>query len=155
MKGGVGGVKLTPLPLPGKITCAYVANVSVCQKLVWMKNSRIRLKFKGSSLKQEDEAAFTPKNVVTFLIVYELDTWSRDLATDFTLKNYLFGYSKLIKNSDTDKYNYNGYRIGFDCRSKFPLPVSSMGKNPIIFGADMCSSVHIDIKNKDILILSE
>ena len=31
----------------------------------------------------------------------------------------------------------------------------SMGKNAIIFGADMSSSVHIDNKNKDILVLGE
>ena len=31
----------------------------------------------------------------------------------------------------------------------------SLGKNVIIFGADMSSSVHIDNKNKDILILGE
>ena len=30
-----------------------------------------------------------------------------------------------------------------------------MGKNVIIFGADMSSSVHIDNKGKDILILGE
>ena len=30
-----------------------------------------------------------------------------------------------------------------------------MGKNFIIFGADMSSSVHFDNKNKDILILGE
>ena len=30
-----------------------------------------------------------------------------------------------------------------------------MGKNVIIFGADMSSSVYIDNKNKDILILGE
>ena len=30
-----------------------------------------------------------------------------------------------------------------------------MGKNVIIFGTDMGSSVHIDNKNKDILILGE
>ena len=31
----------------------------------------------------------------------------------------------------------------------------SMGKNVISFGADMSSSLHIDNKNKDILILGE
>ena len=31
----------------------------------------------------------------------------------------------------------------------------SMGKNVIIFGVDMSSSVHIDNKNKDILVLGE
>ena len=30
-----------------------------------------------------------------------------------------------------------------------------MGRNVIIFGTDMSSSVHIDNKNKDILILGE
>ena len=30
-----------------------------------------------------------------------------------------------------------------------------MGKNVIIFGADMSSSVHVDNKGKDILILGE
>ena len=30
-----------------------------------------------------------------------------------------------------------------------------MGRNIIIFGADMSSSVHFDNKNKDILILGE
>ena len=27
-----------------KFMCAYVADVSVCQKLIWMNNSKIRLK---------------------------------------------------------------------------------------------------------------
>ena len=29
--------------------CVYVANVSACPKLMWMNNTAIRLKFKGSS----------------------------------------------------------------------------------------------------------
>ena len=53
----------------------YVANVSVCSKLIWIHNSRIRLKFKGSCLKQEDAAPFTPSNVADLFIVYELDRW--------------------------------------------------------------------------------
>ena len=44
-----------------KFTCAYIANISVCPKLIWMNNSKIRLTFKGSCLKQEDKAAYTPK----------------------------------------------------------------------------------------------
>ena len=45
--------------------------------------------------------------------------------------------------------------IGFDSRSEFLLPDWTMGKNVIIFGADMNSSVHVDNKEKDILILGE
>ena len=42
--------------------------------------------------------------------------------------------------------------MGFDSRSEFSFTDGSMGKNAIIFGADMSSSVHIDKKNKDTLI---
>ena len=35
-----------------------------------------------------------------FFIAYELDTWSRDLNSDFTLKHCLFGGVKLAKNAD-------------------------------------------------------
>ena len=73
-----------------KLTHTYMANVSVCLKLIWMSNSKVRLTFKGNCLKQEDKAAYTPKNVVNLFTVNELETWSRDLSTGFTLKDYLF-----------------------------------------------------------------
>ena len=65
-----------------------------------MNNSRLRLEFEGSFLKQEDKAAFTPNNVVNLFIVKELDTWSKDLKAEFTLKNCLFGNFKITKNAD-------------------------------------------------------
>ena len=85
-------------------------STSLSPKLAWY-NSRIKLKFKGSCLKQEDKAAFAVKNVVNLFIVYELDTWSQDLNTEFTLKSCLFGAVKLTKNADTDKYKYSSYSI--------------------------------------------
>ena len=81
--------------------------------LVWY-NYKIKLKFEGNCLKQEDKAAFTPKNVVNFFIVYELDAWPRDLNIDFNLGGSLFGGVKLTKNRDPDKYSYSGYGIGFE-----------------------------------------
>ena len=65
----------------------------------------------------------------------------------------MFGAIKLTKNADPDKYKYRGYIIGFYLRSEFSLPDGSMGKNVIIFRVDMSSSVDIDNKKKDILIL--
>ena len=47
------------------------------------------------------------------------------------------------------------YGIGFDSCSEFSLPDSTMGKNVITFRGDMSSSVHIDNKGKDILILGK
>ena len=60
---------------------------------------------------------------------------------------------KLAKNADPDKYVYSGCGIGFDGRSEFSLPDCTVGKNVIIFGADMSSSMHVDNKEKDVLIL--
>ena len=88
-------------------------------------------------------------------IVYELNTCSTELNTDFTLKDCLLGSVKLTENADPDKYKCRGYGIGLDLRSYFSLPDGSMGRNVIIFGADMSSSVHIDNKVKDILILCD
>ena len=67
----------------------------------------------------------------------------------------LISILKLTKNADPDKYKCSGYGIGFNSRSEFLFIDGSFGKNVIIFWADINSSVHIDNKNKDILILGE
>ena len=92
---------------------------------------------------------------VNLYICYTLDWSSRDLNTDLALGNCLFGSVKLTKNADPDKYKYNGYGIGFDSRSEFSFTDGSMGKNVIIFRADMSSSMHFDNRNQGILILGE
>ena len=58
-------------------------------------------------------------------------------------------------NADLDKNKYRSYGIGFDSRTEMLFTDGSMGKHAIIFGADMSSSVYIDNKNKDIIILAE
>ena len=55
--------------------------------------------FKGNFLKQ-DKATVTTPNVVNLIIVYDLDTWSRDLTKYFTLKDRLFGSVELTTNPD-------------------------------------------------------
>ena len=65
---------------------------------------------------------------------------------------------KLTNNAVLDKYKCSSFGIGFDSRSKFSFTNGSIGKNVIIFGADISSSVRIDNKNnknRDILILGE
>ena len=71
--------------------------------------------------------------VVDLYISYTLDQWSRDLNSDFTLGNCLFGSAKLAKNADLDKYKYSGYGIGFNSRSKFLLKGGIFRKNVVIF----------------------
>ena len=99
-----------------------------------------------------------PNKVIYLYITYTLGSQLRNLNTNFILSNFLFGSVKLTTNPNLDKYNYTKYTgcsIGFDSRSEFLFTDGSYGKNVIIFGADMSSSVHVDNKGKDILILGE
>ena len=86
-------------------------------------------------------------DALNLYICYELDRWSKDLDTDFTLANWLFGSVKLTKNADPDKYKYSGYNTGFDSRSGFYIQMQAWEKNVLIFRADTKSSAHIDNKN--------
>ena len=59
-------------------------------------------------------------SIVYYIIVYELEIWSLDINTDFTLKDCLIGTLKLNKNSNSlFLFSYSGYGIGFDSRLLF------------------------------------
>ena len=107
------------------------------------------VKFKGSCLIKQNKSTFNRK-LVNIYLVYDLDSSSNDF--DSTLQNCLFGAVKLTKSSDIDKYKYNGNGISYDSKGSF-LYSNSLGKNAIIFGADMTSSSHINNKTKNILVL--
>ena len=79
--------------------------------------------------------------------------WSGSRNNDPTLKN-CFGTVTLTRSTDTDKYKYSGYGIGFDRRSSFSFPSSRFGQNISIFEVDMSSSAHTDNK-KDIFVLGK
>ena len=80
----------------------YTTYRILCPKLKWNKY-KIRLRFEGRCLKQEDTTPITPNNIVNLFIVCELDSWASDLSTDFTLGGCLFGGVKLTKTADPDK----------------------------------------------------
>ena len=67
----------------------------------------------------------------------------------------MFGAIRLTKNADIEKYGNSGYGIGFDRIGSFSFPGGGFAINVIIFGVDMSSSVHVDNKKKDILILGK
>ena len=113
--------------------------------------TKTRVEFIGSCLKHSSPI-LTHKKVVTIYIVYELAASSSHIS-DTTLKNCLFGVVTLTKHADIEKYKYSGYGMGFDRRSSFSFPGGGFGQNVLIFGADMSSSIHIDNKKKDILVL--
>ena len=114
-------------------------------------DTKIKVQFKGRCLKQQ-KFTFARKKVVNIYIVHELGPSSSHFS-DPTIKNCLFGAVTLTKNADIEKYKYSGYGIGFDRRSSFSFPSGGFGQNVLIFGADMSSSIHIDNKKKDILVL--
>ena len=114
-------------------------------------DSKIKVQFTGTCLKQP-KFMFSHKKELNIYIVYELDA-SSSHSSDPTIKKSLFGAVTLTKNAGIEKYKYSGYGIGFDRRSSFSFPSGGFGQNVLIFGADMSSSIHIDNKKKDILVL--
>ena len=110
--------------------------------------NKIKLKLNGGWLKQ-NKLTFAHETIIN---IYEICA-SGSFNENPTLKNVLFGAVKLTKNVDIDKYRYSGYGIGFDRKESFSFPGSGFGQNLIIFGADMCSPVHVDNKGKYIFIL--
>ena len=99
-------------------------------KLKWIYNPKISVEFNDSCFKQ-DKATFTHRNIGNLFFVYELNTWSKNSNTDFTLGDCLFGVVKLTKNTHPNKYGYSGYGIGFDAHSGFSIN-GEFGKNIII-----------------------
>ena len=85
--------------------------------------------------------------MVNVYIVYEISK-NINISDYPTLENCLFGAVKLTKNADIDKYGYSGYGIGFDRHGSFSFPGTGIGKNVIIFGADMSSSMNIDNRKR-------
>ena len=55
----------------------------------------------------------------------------------------------------TNINKYSRYAIAFDRTSRFSLPGGGDGQNVVIFVVDMNSSIHVDNKGKDILILGK
>ena len=113
---------------------------------------KTRLEFRGSCLKQ-DKNTFNHGKIVNIYIVYEID--KLNIKSHPILVNCLFGAVSITKNADIDKNKYSGYGIGFDRTGLYLLPSGRFGRNVIIFGVDMSSSIHVDINGKDISILGK
>ena len=112
----------------------------------------MRVKFEGDCLKQ-DKFTYSHGATTNIYIVYKLfGTVSNSSAT---LDNCLFGGVTLTKNGDIDKYKYSGYGVGLDLKGTFSQPNGGVGKNFIIFGAAMSSSIHASNKTRSILVLGE
>ena len=104
--------------------------------------NKIRVNFNRGCLKQ-DRPTLLHVGIVNLYIVYEI-TDAFNVSNYPTLENCLCVAVKLTKNADIDKYGYYSYGIGFDSHG-----------NIIVFGADMSSTIKIDNRKNDILILGK
>ena len=73
---------------------------------------RMRIKFDKNPLAVEQNN-YTTK-IAIFYIVYDSDSWPKNLTDSLKFKNCLFGATNMIKNSDKEKDVYSGYGITFD-----------------------------------------
>ena len=71
-----------------KRTTPTSTNNNLFPSIKWYENSNLCLIFKVNYLKQKN-ATFSPPNIINLFTVCELDTWSKDLNSDFTLKKML------------------------------------------------------------------
>ena len=88
--------------------------------------TKTRVKFTGSCLKQP-KISYTHGAIVNIYIVYKLSAVGSN-DNDPALKNCLFGAVTLTKNADINKYEYSGYRIGFNRTSSFSFLVADLVK---------------------------
>ena len=112
-----------------------------------------RVKFSGSCLNQ-DKATYNHGTIVNIYIVYETSK-NYYISSYSTLKNCLFGAVSLTKHVDTDQYKYSGYGIGFDRKGELSFGNNGFGRNVIILGTDMSTSVHANNRTKNTLVLGK
>ena len=119
--------------------------------------TKTKVYFDGDCLKQ-DNVTINHGKIVNIYIVYEIIRIANingNKKSNITVQNALFGGLLLTKSANVNKYKYSGYVIGFDRTSRFSFPGGGNGQNLIIFEVDINSSVHVDNKGKDILILGK
>ena len=126
-----------------RIKSITTSNYGIAPELSYY-GTKTTVKFSGSCLKQ-DKATYNGA-IVNIYIVYEISK-NYNISSYPTLENCLFGAVSLTKNVDINQYKYSGYDIGFDRKAEFSFG-NGFGRNVIIFGADLSSSVHANDKIK-------
>ena len=112
--------------------------------------TKTRVKFTGSCLKQ-DKATYNLGTIVNTYIVYEISK-NYNITCYPTLESCLFGAVSLTNVVDIDQYKYSGYSIGSDRKAEFLFGSNGFGRNVIILGADMSSSVHANNKKNNLVL---
>ena len=136
-----------------RINSIKTSDYGITPYLSYYDSNKIGVKFDGGCLKQDQRSLFHER-IVNVYIVYEISK-NINISDYPTLETCLFGCVKLTKNTNIDNYGYSSYGIGFDRHGSFLFPGTGLGRNVIIFGADMSSSTRIVNRKNDILILGK
>ena len=118
-----------------------------------IKPKHVIFKGKGTLVHNENDI-ISGGPIINIYIVYK--TSPKTINSDFVFRDCLFGAIKIINttNSDTDKWHYSGYGIGFDSTSNFTDADGGIGRNVIIFGGDLNNStIHANNKTQSVLVL--
>ena len=107
-------------------------------------------KRKGA-LVQHDNYIIAGEAIINIYIVYK--TSKKIINSNFVFKNCLFGAIKTANTTNSDKWQYSGYGVGFDSTGSFTHPDGGNGKNVIIFGAVLGNSRHANNKTQSVLVL--
>ena len=110
--------------------------------------------FKGKgTLVQDENHIISGGPIINIYIIYK--TSPKTINSNFVFRDCLFGAIRInTTNSDTDKWQYSGYGIGFDSTGNFTHPDGGIARNVIIFGADVSNStVHANNKTQSVLVL--
>ena len=125
-------------------------------------DGRMCVYLSGNHFQQNKVIIPNNDNVINIYCVYEIQPISSSRETTFTIQNALFGASQVTKNADTSKYDYKGYGICFDEGGTFCNKITedgrvhaTMGRNAIIFGVDMSSSIHATNRANNIYVMGE
>ena len=125
-------------------------------------DDRMYVYLSGNHFQQNKVIIPNNDNVINIYCVYEIQPISSSRDTTFTVQNSLFGAMEITKNTDTSKYNYKGYGICFDEGGTFSHRITeggfshtTIGRNVIIFGADMSFSAHATNRGNNIYVMGD
>ena len=125
-------------------------------------DGRMYVYLSGNHFQQNKVIIPNNDNVINIYCVYEIQPISSSRDTTFTMQNALFGAMEITKNTDTSKYNYKGYGICFDEGRSFGHKITeggrthtTLGRNVIIFGADMSFSAHATNRANNIYVMGD
>ena len=134
-----------------RLNSLTASNYKITSELSFYGTKR-RVEFNGSCLRQ-DKVIHNHGKIVNIYIVYEISK-NYNTSSYPALENCLFGAVSLTKNADIDQYKCSGYGIGFDRHGEFSFG-NKLGKNCLIFGAELSSSSSHANNKKNILVLGK